>query len=219
MTEVKKLSVVAAQKQLKNQRRSSISEIIIGLFTKKSQENKKIIKQNKKLIYTIITPNVIKRRRSFCGINSDNKTINKYEKLFFDDTQLMNNISKEKNDDIKINVEQHKLQYFKNNVDGILFNPKSPRGPKKKVRFTDNKNMRRLSTWHHQNSPKTVSNKLRKVNIKSRTKEGSFFTTNMDDPKDFGPYYNPNPGYFGDHDYDYDSSDSEYCEECVCKIL
>eukprot|EP01084_Bolivina_argentea_P116176 206468_1 len=90
----------------------------------------------------------------------------------------------------------------------ILKPPRSPRSLKpKKVRFAqDITEERRLSMWYHANSPKRKKPgwSPRKPSNSSHTREGTAFSTNLDDPKDFGPYHNPNPGFLGDYDYQHD---------------
>lgn len=110
---------------------------------------------------------------------------------------------------------------FSKSYGGILKPPRSPKSPNpKKVRFSDNiHNEKRLSLWYHIDSPKRKNRISRKPSQSSHTKEGSLFSTDLDDPDDFGPYHNPNPGFLGDYDYqnDDDLEDESIWDYC-CNI-
>ena len=98
----------------------------------------------------------------------------------------------------------------------ILKEPRSPRSHNPKtVNFDDGKIERReLKVWYHIDSPRR-SSYPRIPSNSSHTMPGSQFSTNLDDPKDFGPYHNPEPSLLGDYDYQYNDEPSEtVCQYC-----
>ena len=87
---------------------------------------------------------------------------------------------------------------------------KAVRSPKslspKKVRFADQiEDEKRISMWYHIDSPiQNSTGALKRPARASHTKQASEFFVDLDDEKDFGPKYDPHPGFFADWDYDYD---------------
>lgn len=183
--------------------------------------------QNKQQIISInipyITGNVIDASpgRTADIVKQTEKKKEKKNSLSFDRN---NKISKkittpERKRSKKHKTEKHSLPTSPKSILKAARSPKSL--SPKKVRFADEVHTkRRVSLWYYIDSPKR-NKPQRKAELKTHTREGSEFSTDLDDPEDFGPYHNPNPGFLSDHDTHFDDSDEDesIMDYCDCNIL
>jgi len=102
----------------------------------------------------------------------------------------------------------------------ILKEPRSPRSNSSRtVTFSEKRMKKELQVWYHINSPRR-SKYPHLPSKSSHTILNTQFSTNFDDPNDFGPCHDPNPSYLGDYDYQHtDDANETLCQYMYCTLL
>lgn len=102
----------------------------------------------------------------------------------------------------------------------ILKEPRTPKSNSSRTVVFDDARTEKveLLTWYHIDSPR----KSTYPNLptgSSHTIMNTEFTTDLDDPNDFGPCHDPNPTYLGDLDYQHKDESESLCDYLCCTVM